>query len=127
MTKLTLIFLGGGIGSVARYLVAGCAQRLAGGVFPFGTLTVNLLGCLLIGVLGAVFAGPVLVREEYRFALMVGFLGGFTTFSTFGYETFQLANDRQLSAVLLNIAASNLFGLAAVWLGYRLTERWIGV
>jgi CrcB protein len=127
MWKILLIAMGGGAGSVSRYLIAGWAQRLTAGAFPVGTLAVNLLGCLLVGFLGALFAGPYLIREEYRFALMVGFLGGFTTFSTYGLETFSLTNDGQLTAALVNVLASNGFGLLGVWLGYRLTEKWIGV
>lgn len=76
MFKLFLIAAGGGFGAVARYLLSGWMQRLGGGVFPLGTLTVNVCGCLLIGVLSAFFAGPQLVREEYRVALLVGLLGG---------------------------------------------------
>jgi len=127
MTKIMLIALGGGAGSVLRYLIAGWGQRLASETFPFGTLLVNVLGCLLIGFLYAAFAGPWLVREEYRLALLVGVLGGFTTFSTFGYETFTLANDGQWGLVLFNVGLSVTLGLAAVGLGYRLAEKMLGV
>ncbi|MFQ5489907.1 MAG: fluoride efflux transporter CrcB, partial [Phycisphaerae bacterium] len=101
-------------------------QRIGGGVFPLGTLTVNVCGCLLIGVLSAFFAGPQLVREEYRVALLVGLLGGLTTFSSFGWETTALINDGQLVRAGLNVLLNNGAGLAAVWLGYRLTEGWVG-
>jgi len=127
MTKLLLIALGGAAGSVARYLVAVQGQRLSQSVFPVGTLTVNVLGCLLIGLLGTLFAGPVIVREEYRFALLVGFLGGFTTFSTFGFETFSLVSDREWWLASLNVLGSNVMGLAAVWVGNRLALLWQGV
>lgn len=126
MTKLVLIAVGGGAGSVLRYLVSGWCQRLAGSGFPLGTLTVNVTGCFLIGLLMAVFTGPALIREEYRLALVVGVLGGFTTFSAFGWETFAMLNDRQFLRPLLNVAASNAFGLVAVWLGYRVAERYLG-
>lgn len=66
-----------------RYAVAGWAQRLWPGTFPVGTLTVNLVGCAAIGFLAMILTGPVLVREEYRLALMIGLLGGFTTFSAY--------------------------------------------
>jgi CrcB protein len=127
ITKLLFIALGGSIGAVLRYGLAGLAQRLANGTavegFPVGTLAVNLFGCLLIGGLGAYFAGPHLVREEHRAFLLVGLLGAFTTFSTFGWETFELANDRQLGLAGLNILLSNALGLLGVWIGYRLVEH----
>jgi fluoride exporter len=127
MNKLLLIALGGAFGSVLRYLVAGWMQKLIATPFPLGTLTVNVVGCLCIGVLAAIFAGPHLVREEYRLALTIGVLGGFTTFSTFGLETFEFINDGQWKSALINIALSNLACLVAVWLGYRITERIVGV
>ena len=126
MTRFVLIACGGGAGAVLRYLASGWGQRLTAGTFPIGTLLVNLLGCLLIGFLGSLFAGPVIVREEYRFALLVGFLGGFTTFSTFGYETFLLLADREWWQAVTNVVASNVLGLAAVWIGYRLAVQWQG-
>lgn len=125
--KLVLLFLGAGVGGVLRYTIAGWAQRLAGGAFPAGTLIVNISGCLLIGFLTAALSGRVLIREELRIALLVGLLGGYTTFSTFGYETFELLNDGQIWRAALNVLASVLLGLAAVWGGYRLAEVWLGV
>jgi CrcB protein len=87
MCKLVLIFVGSGLGGVLRYALGGWGQRLADGRFPLGTLIVNVSGCLLIRFLTAAFAGRVLIREEYRVALLIGVLGGYTTFSTFGLET----------------------------------------
>lgn len=126
MFKLLLIAAGGAVGSVMRYLVAGWGQSLIGGWFPLGTLVVNVTGCLLIGALAAFFAGPQLVREEYRVALLVGVLGAYTTYSTFGWETLTLARDGQLRLALVNLLLSNVLGLAAVWFGYRVTEQWFG-
>lgn len=121
--KHALILLGGGLGSLLRYLVQGWSQRFTAGVFPIGTLVVNVVGCFAIGVLAtAPFARP-----EYRTGLIVGVLGGFTTFSAFGWETFSLANDRQTLIAFANILLSVALGLAAVWLGYRLAERVFGV
>ncbi len=127
MTKVVLIALGGGVGSVLRYALAGVGQRLTTTDFPLGTLLVNVAGCLLIGFLYAALAGPWLIREEYRVAILVGLLGGFTTFSTFGYETFGLLNERQYALAAANVGASVVLGLAAVWLGYRVAERAFGV
>jgi len=126
MTKVFIIAGAGAAGAVCRYGLATVSQRLADTTFPVGTLTVNLMGCFLIGFLGWIFAGPVLVREEYRFALLIGFLGAFTTFSSYGLETFSLLNDGQKGAALANILLSNAAGLALVWVGYRLAEHWYG-
>jgi CrcB protein len=120
MTKLLFIAGGGALGSVLRYLAAGWGQRLTPGVFPLGTLLVNVSGCLLIGYLATLFTGPALIREEYRLAVLVGFLGGFTTFSTFGYESWALLADREWGLLGANVLLSNVAGLAAVWLGHRL-------
>ena len=120
MTKLLFIAGGGALGSVLRYLVAGWGQRLTPGVFPLGTLLVNVSGCLLIGYLGTLFAGPAVIRDEYRLALLVGLLGGFTTFSTFGYESWALLSDREWGLAGANFLLNNVLGLTAVWLGHRL-------
>jgi len=120
VTKLLFIALGGGAGAVARYLVAGWGQSLTAGSFPLGTLLVNVTGCLLIGWLASVLAGPVLVREELRMALLVGFLGGFTTFSTFGFETGNLLSDGEWAQAAWNLGLSNGLGLVAIFAGVRL-------
>ncbi len=127
MFKLVMIASGGAVGAILRYAISGWVQKFANGSFPAGTLVVNLLGCLLIGFVGAFLAGPHLVREEYRVALLVGLLGAFTTFSTFGWETFALANAGQMWLAAVNIVASNGVGLVAVWFGYRVAEKWFGV
>jgi CrcB protein len=114
-----LIFVGGGCGSLLRYSIAGWVQRWTAGSFPAGTLTVNLVGCLAIGFLASLFTGPVLIREEYRLAMLVGVLGGFTTFSSFSWETVSLANDGQWWFAAANILLSNACGLFAAWLGAR--------
>jgi CrcB protein len=127
MMKYLLIAAGGALGSALRFAVQGWIHRLAGGSFPAGTLVVNVLGCLLVGLLSAMFAGPVFVRPEYRFGLLAGLLGGFTTFSTFGLETFNLTNAGQYRLAAANVLLSCGLGLAAVWGGYRLGEWWYGV
>lgn len=127
MAKWALIAVGGGFGSVLRYALHVGVQRAVGVAFPFGTLLVNVLGCALIGLLAGVVAAGVPLREEVRLALTVGVLGGFTTFSTFGLETFHLANDRQWHWAAANVVLSCGLGLAAVWLGYRLALRYWGL
>jgi CrcB protein len=127
MTQLLLIAAGGALGAVARFLVAGWGQRLIDGPFPLGTLLVNLVGCVLIGFLATALSGPILLREELRLALLVGLLGGFTTFSSFGYETLALLQDGQVRAAALNVVLNNGLGLLAVWGGVRIALRWPGV
>lgn len=127
MFKITLIFLGSGLGGVLRYALQGWVQRWTAGSFPAGTLAVNVLGCGALGFLVAALTGPLLMREEYRVGLTVGILGGFTTFSTFAFETHQLANDSQWRFAAVNVVLSCGLGVAAVWLGFRAAERWFGV
>lgn len=124
--RLVMVVVGGGLGSLLRYLLAGWCQALSGGTFPVGTLAVNVIGCFFIGLLNCIFAGPVLIRPEYRIGLTVGVLGGFTTFSTFGYETFRLASDGQALRAIGNVVLSVVLGLVAVMIGYRLGQRWLG-
>lgn len=116
--KLLLIAVGGALGSVARYALTVGVDRLTGWTFPVGTLMVNVVGCYAIGLLATMFHGPTLVREEYRLALLVGVLGGFTTFSAFGWGTLLLWNERQVAWAILNVVLSNVLGLAAVWAGF---------
>lgn len=127
MLKWLLIAVGGACGSLMRYSFQGWVQRLAGSAFPMGTLAVNVTACIAIGFLSGFFAGPQLIREEYRIGLTVGVLGGYSTFSTFGLETFHLANDREYALALLNMVVSCIAGFVAVWVGYRIAERSFGV
>ena len=124
--KLVMIATGGAVGATLRYFISGWAQKFTDGSFPTGTFVVNLLGCAAIGIAGAFFAGPHAIREEYRIALLIGFLGAFTTFSTFGWETFSLANGAQVWLAAVNISFNNSLGLLAVWLGYRMAEPRFG-
>jgi CrcB protein len=127
LNRYVLIMAGGALGSVCRYMVQGWAQKAVSGPFPLGTLIVNVIGCFLIGVLNMLFTGPLPIRPEIRVGLLVGVLGGFTTFSSFGWETFALSNEGQSFGAVLNVVLSLTLGLAAVWSGYRLAERLYGV
>jgi CrcB protein len=119
--RLLLIALGGALGTLARYGTVLAAERWSARfAFPVGTLAVNLVGCFVAGLLAALFATRVPVREDVRLAVMVGFLGGFTTFSAFGLGTFALGRDGRAGAALVNVIASNALGIFLVWLGYRI-------
>lgn len=126
MSKILFIAFSGALGSVLRYACAGWVQRSTSGLFPVGTLAVNVVGCACIGFFGLALSEHVLVREEHRLALLVGLFGGFTTFSTFGWETFALINDGQWYRAGANVLVSNVLGLFAVWFGYRLAEKYYG-
>ena len=123
MVKVLLIALMGGVGSVARYGLSTLVRRHAGGSFPAGTLCVNVLGCLVAGALTAWFLARPGIRDEYRLAMTVGLLGGFTTFSAFGVETFDLLTKGHRTQALAYVAASVLLGVSAVSVGYRIVER----
>ncbi|MDJ0926297.1 MAG: fluoride efflux transporter CrcB [Gammaproteobacteria bacterium] len=117
--QLLLVGAGGFVGSILRFVIGGWAQRLSpSGGFPIGTLTVNLLGCLLIGVLGGLADYRQVLEPGQRLLLMVGLLGGFTTYSTFAYESLQLGQDGELLKVLANIVLHVVLGLVAAYAGY---------
>lgn len=117
MQKLLLIGAGGAAGAVLRYVLSILAHRILGETFPWGTLIVNVLGCLLIGVFWAVAERTPLTSTAYLFVL-TGVLGAFTTFSTYGLETFNLLRDGYIVLGLANFLASNLVGLGAVAAGF---------
>ncbi len=118
--------LGGGLGALARYLLGGWVQRWAGPAFPAGTLAVNLLGCLLVGA-GMTWAEARLASSPAaRLFLMAGFLGGFTTFSAFGYETLQLLREAAWGRAMLSAAANVVVGVGAVALGRAAVLRCLG-
>jgi len=114
------VALGGALGSVARYACAGLGVRLLGATFPWSTLFVNVSGSFAIGLLAtlATADSKPLVAGDARAFLMIGVLGGFTTFSSFSLETLNLARTGQLAAAGWNVAASLVLCLVGVWLGY---------
>ncbi len=123
MRNILIVGLGGFVGSVLRYLVSGWVQRLSNtSFFPYGTLGVNVLGCLAIGLLGGWVENAGLFGPSVRRLLLVGLLGGFTTYSTFGYETVALLRDRQTLAALSYVGLHLLLGFGAVAIGYGLSN-----
>lgn len=116
--KLLWVGLGGFLGAVMRYLASGWAQSASGSIsFPFGTLAVNVIGCFAIGGLSYLADARGMLGPDARLFLIVGILGGFTTFSAFGNETMNLLRDGQVLRAGVNIVASLLLCLAGVWAG----------
>jgi fluoride exporter len=123
--KIALIAVGGAAGAVLRYGVAGLVQGLLRGrpseAFPWGTLLINISGCFLIGLLAPLLLERSVLRPEFRLAILVGFLGAYTTWSTFGFETMQLLNAGDYRRALAYALGTNLGCFAAVWLAYKAT------
>jgi CrcB protein len=119
----TMVGIGGFLGSVLRFGVGVLVRRISlVAPIPWETLTTNVVGCLAIGALAGATDSGTILRPELRLFLYVGLLGGFTTFSTFGFETFALFRDAHRLAAVGNIALHLTLGLSAVWLGYSLTK-----
>ena len=118
MTNILLIGIGGFIGSILRYLTSGYVQQMSKTIdFPYGTLAVNLIGCFIIGFLSQLAEDRGVFTNQSRLFVFTGFLGGFTTFSSFGNETLNLARDSQMVNAIANVGANVILGLLAVWLG----------
>jgi len=124
LLKILLIAGGGAVGALCRYGLGGLIQNrvAAWTLFPWGTMAINVVGCLAIGVLYVFIEEKPLLRPEMRDLLMIGLLGAFTTFSTFGLETVQLVADRQFLAAGANVVGSVVLGLAAVLGGMALAR-----
>lgn len=123
MLKIAIIGIGGCIGAILRYLVAGGVHTLfKTSAFPVGTMTVNITGCLLIGLGGGLIESRQFFSPEWRAFIFVGMLGSFTTFSTFGLETFNLAKQGQWLASFGNVGFSLVVGLVAVLAGHMLSR-----
>ena len=124
MLNILAVMIGGAVGSISRYLLFLATQRVGGGSFPVGTLAANLLGSFAIGLLWCLFEGSRLTHE-WRLFIFTGFLGGFTTFSTFALETTQLFKAGEWRTALLYLVISNTLGLLLVFSGYYLTRRYL--
>jgi CrcB protein len=109
--------IGGGVGAICRYLVGREVTERFGGLFPWGTLTVNVTGALLIGILFALLTEKGIGHEHLRLLLVVGFLGGYTTFSSYTLEAVNLVESGDWGTALLYLAGSNLAGLVACAIG----------
>ena len=118
ITKILAVALGGALGSVSRYLLGTWAQNISRSIdFPYGTLTVNLIGCFVIGFLSQLVEARGAFTSESRLLIFIGVLGGFTTFSSFGNDTVNLLRDGEMVNALVNVGANVIVGLFLVWLG----------
>ncbi len=124
MQRILFIGLAGLIGTLARYGVSGWVARRAGETFPTGTLVVNLSGCFLAGMLYCLTEERFLVDPAWRAAILLGFLGGFTTFSSYGLQSFTLLKDGEIMLAGINIVVSNVAGVFLVWAGYVFAKIW---
>ena len=122
LINAAMVGSGGFIGALARYGLSGLVHRqVPFATFPYGTMAVNLMGCCAIGVIAGLAESRQLFGPEFRTFALIGVLGGFTTFSTFGYETFAMLRDAEYLRVAANVGVHVVLGLTLVWLGYALT------
>lgn len=125
ITNILYVAIGGALGSVSRYLLGTWTQTISKSIdFPYGTLTVNLIGCFVIGFLSQLAEGRGAFTSEFRLLMFIGILGGFTTFSSFGNDTINLMRDGNTFNALVNVGANVILGLFLVWLG-RAAAYWI--
>ena len=126
MERFLLVCLGSALGGGARYLVSGWAAKVFGPSFPYGTLAVNLLGSFLLAALMYAGVEASAMPPRLRIALTTGAMGGFTTYSTFSYETMRYLHDGAWMTALVNVAVTVLGCLVACWLGWAGAQRLLG-
>jgi CrcB protein len=123
LIKILIIGAGGFLGAILRYYVSGYAQNLSGSYsFPVGTLAVNLIGCFIIGAISKMAEDMGLFSVDTRMFLTIGFLGAFTTYSTFGYETLNLLRDNEWLYAFSYVGLHLIVGLGAVWGGRSIVQ-----
>jgi CrcB protein len=120
MRRVLLLAFAGALGSLARYGLGGLVQRAFDGGFPLGTLAVNVAGCLLFGVVWTLAEERLLISGETRLILLVGFMGAFTTFSSYAFETSAMLRDAEWSLAVANILAQNVLGIMSFFVGAAL-------
>lgn len=126
LINATLVGVGGFLGALFRFALSGLIhQKVPATSFPFGTLSVNMIGCFLIGVLFGAVETRHLLNPAFRSLVVVGLLGGFTTYSAFGYETFAMVRNAEPIRAVANVGVHVVLGLLLVWAGYGLSARTI--
>jgi len=123
MAQLLAIAAGGSVGAVMRFMVSTGVYSWLGRGFPYGTLVVNVVGSLLMGLLYELFLQRLSVSPEVRAVLLVGFLGAFTTFSTFSIETINLIEQGYLVKAIVNVLASVILCVLAAWVGLQIARQ----
>lgn len=121
--RLLLIPIFGAVGTLARYGLQGLVQIKMNSTFPYGTLLINLTGCFFLGLLGQAMLNRMIVSPEWRMAITVGFFGGYTTFSTFGWETAKMLEAGEWLRASSYVAASVVLGVLLSAAGIRLAQR----
>lgn len=117
MNKILLIAAAGALGTLARYGLSGVVQKLGGPSFPWGTLSVNIIGCFFFAFIWSMAEARILITPETRIIVLTGFMGAFTTFSTYMFETGGYIQGAQWGMVVANLAAQNIIGGAALFAG----------
>lgn len=115
--NLMMIALGGALGAVSRFLLGNAVSKAVGSALPYGTFVINVIGCFAMGLLMTLIVDREMLPAAWRLFLCVGFLGGFTTFSSFGYEALMMLTEGRLLAVLAYVGGSVALGLVAAGLG----------
>ena len=123
MINVLLVALGGALGAVTRFLVGALFARRFGVAWPYGTFFINVTGCFVIGLFLPILADRPGVHEAWKYLLPVGFVGAYTTFSTYEYETLRLVESGQLRLAGAYVLLSNVIGFAAVWIGVWLGRK----
>ena len=121
--RILLIAVMGAVGTLTRYGLQGVVQFRSGSEFPYGTLAVNLTGCLLLGFLGQLTLNRMVISPEWRIAMTIGFFGGFTTFSSFGWETAKMLQDGEWTHAAVYVSASVVAGLLLTLAGIHAANR----
>jgi fluoride exporter len=122
MDRYVMIAVGGALGALARYQLAALVQARVTAGFPWGTFVVNISGCLVMGVAATLLTDRLVVHPNWRFLIPIGFIGAYTTFSTFEYETFRAVSEGGWFIGAANVVGSVVAGYVALWLGVVLTR-----
>jgi fluoride exporter len=123
VSRYAMIAVGGALGAIARYVLGGLVQEWAGARFPYGTLVINVTGCLVMGVVMTLLTERGVVHPNWRFLVPVGFIGAYTTFSTFEYETFRAIEQGAWLVGLGNVIVSVVIGFISVAVGVMVTRQ----